>query len=266
MTAAGRTGTRAFAATRDPGAARRRPTLRAGRASSPTSGAGAARVGGSRTTRVRVARRRLRLRLRHGRAIGTGGSGRQSIGVERDPDHLREAARRYPWLTVLEGDAAALPFADGASTRSSCSTSLEHVPDPRAVARRGRRVLRPGGVLVLSVPHRGLLAPARLAERLPGAAPPLPSWQPLEPADETGPAGAPPLHDRGARELLGPRFAIDRIARTGLGLASWSTSGCSSRSRVCCDWRARLPRAAAGALPRVPRRRPRARPVRSATT
>lgn len=50
------------------------------------------------------------------------------------------------------GDAAAIPLADGSVDTVLCTEVLEHVPDPEAVAREIARVLRPGGVALLTSP------------------------------------------------------------------------------------------------------------------
>lgn len=150
---------------------------------------------------------------------GTRRSRRRVIGVERDPDHIHEAARRFPWLTVLEGDASALPVEDASVDAVVMLDVLEHVPEPRVLLAEAHRVLRAGGALVLSVPHRGLLAPLDALNVYPGLQRRFPSWQPLEPADETGPAGHRHFTIDELGELLGDRFVIDRTSRTGVGLA-----------------------------------------------
>lgn len=55
--------------------------------------------------------------------------------------------------TAVVGDAQRLPFADAAFDTVFCSQVLEHVPEPWLVLAEFRRVLKPGGVLILSVPH-----------------------------------------------------------------------------------------------------------------
>jgi hypothetical protein len=49
-------------------------------------------------------------------------------------------------------DAAALAFADNCFDAVVCSEVLEHVPDPRRVLVECHRVLKPGGVLLITVP------------------------------------------------------------------------------------------------------------------
>lgn len=55
-------------------------------------------------------------------------------------------------LAVL-GDAQRLPFGDDAFDTVFCSQVLEHVPEPWLALAEFRRVLKPEGKLILSVPH-----------------------------------------------------------------------------------------------------------------
>ena len=50
------------------------------------------------------------------------------------------------------GDGTALPFVDRSADAVLCTEVMEHVADPVALLSEIRRVLRPGGDLVLSVP------------------------------------------------------------------------------------------------------------------
>jgi SAM-dependent methyltransferase len=49
-------------------------------------------------------------------------------------------------------DVAAVPIADGAVDCIVCTEVLEHIPDPVACVREVRRLLRPGGAFIGSVP------------------------------------------------------------------------------------------------------------------
>jgi len=81
----------------------------------------------------------------------------------------RHQARRYPHLTgvcFLHADACALPFADGAFDLAVGHSFLYLVPDPAGVLREARRLLAPGGALVLMEPRaRGSLAAAAWRSR-----------------------------------------------------------------------------------------------------
>jgi SAM-dependent methyltransferase len=82
------------------------------------------------------------------------------------------------------------------------------------------RVLKPGGYLILSVPHTGLLASLDPLNVYPRLARTRPSWLPLEPADESG-SGFHRHFSNGdmGRMLASQGFRIDRFTRTGLGLS-----------------------------------------------
>lgn len=55
-------------------------------------------------------------------------------------------------LDLVRGDVTALPFAAERFAGAVCGEVLEHVPDDRAAIQELARVLRPGGVLVATVP------------------------------------------------------------------------------------------------------------------
>lgn len=62
------------------------------------------------------------------------------------------AARTLGWV---RGSGLRLPFADDTFDRVICAEVLEHVPDYQTVLDEIRRVLKPGGVLAVSVPRFG---------------------------------------------------------------------------------------------------------------
>jgi SAM-dependent methyltransferase len=148
----------------------------------------------------------------------SGPDGRVIVGVEQDPEHLAIARERYPWLPIIAADATALPVADACADAVLLLDVIEHIARPGRALAEAERVLRPGGVLIVSVPHAGPLQGLDALNRYAALRRRRPSWPPLEPA--TGSAGGIHRHfgaDELAR-LLGPGFRVERVARTGLGL------------------------------------------------
>ncbi len=141
------------------------------------------------------------------------------VGIERDEGHVRHARRCYPWLPLMRADALNLPFVDGSVDAVVMLDIVEHIADPAAVLAEARRVLRPGGCLVVSVPHRGPLTaldPNNVYDALRRR---WPSWPPLESYDESASGTHRHFTVDEVRGLLGPYFAVDRVVRTGTGLS-----------------------------------------------
>ncbi len=75
------------------------------------------------------------------------------VGLDPDAGRLEQAQREVPEAELVEGDAQSLPFADESFDKVLMTEVLEHIPDDRRALAEVRRVLRPGGVLALSVPN-----------------------------------------------------------------------------------------------------------------
>lgn len=75
------------------------------------------------------------------------------IGVDLSPGMLREAYDQARGAGIgacfLHGNAGALPLSDESVDRAMANHMLYHVPDPIEALRELRRVLRPGGRLVI---------------------------------------------------------------------------------------------------------------------
>lgn len=65
----------------------------------------------------------------------------------------------HPALLRSQGNALELPFADATFDRVVAAEVLEHLPGPLVAAREARRVLKPGGRFVATVPWREVLHP-----------------------------------------------------------------------------------------------------------
>ena len=75
------------------------------------------------------------------------------VGVDTDPIRLEQARRAAPAARLERADAARLPFDDRCFDRVLMTEVLEHVDDDLGALRELRRVLRPGGILAVSVPN-----------------------------------------------------------------------------------------------------------------
>ncbi len=77
------------------------------------------------------------------------------VGLEYQPERIDETRAflgENPRLTLVQGDAMALPFADASFDHVVCSEVLEHIPGDAQAMRELARVLKPGGTLVVTVP------------------------------------------------------------------------------------------------------------------
>jgi ubiquinone/menaquinone biosynthesis C-methylase UbiE len=146
--------------------------------------------------------------------IGTGrnlphyGDDVRLTGVELSPAMLEIARARAHELgrevDLRVGDAQALEFGDESFDTVVCTLSLCTIPDDRAAVAEMRRVLRPGGRLLLLEHVRSPLLPVRLGQRL------------LDPLAVRFAA------DHLLREPLGhlraEGFEVDRLERSRLGI------------------------------------------------
>lgn len=74
-------------------------------------------------------------------------AGLRPVGIEHDQDRTADALRQAP---VAVADGAELPFADTSVGLVWCIHVLHHLEEPDRVLREVRRVLRPGGHLILA--------------------------------------------------------------------------------------------------------------------
>jgi SAM-dependent methyltransferase len=138
-------------------------------------------------------------------------------GIDMDPGYVARARRTVPSADIRLGRVDALPWPQEHFDAAVCLDVLEHCPDPPATVAELARVVRPGGVLVVSVPHRGLLEGADslnvYARMRPSGDVPTddPSW-PMSPHHRHFSVAE-------LQSILAPSFAVDTVQRTGLGVA-----------------------------------------------
>jgi len=75
--------------------------------------------------------------------------GCRAVGVDLDPDMLAAARERFPQLDLRSADVTDLPLDDGAATGYRADKVYHMLPDPAAALTEARRVLAPGGRIVL---------------------------------------------------------------------------------------------------------------------
>lgn len=90
-----------------------------------------------------------------------------SLGVDLSARDLATAAQRFAPFAQTDtpsenqqrgfylqrADACQLPFADASIDKLVCSEVLEHLPDYQPVLKEIRRVIKPGGLVAISVPR-----------------------------------------------------------------------------------------------------------------
>jgi len=79
---------------------------------------------------------------------------REVVGVDWLRTSVDLARQRGSRTRVIQGDACALPFADSKFDKIVAQHLIEHFEDTNEVLSEWRRVLRPGGLLVIVTPNR----------------------------------------------------------------------------------------------------------------
>jgi ubiquinone/menaquinone biosynthesis C-methylase UbiE len=91
-----------------------------------------------------------------------------TFGVDHNLKNLAWAKNEFPHAHFLMGNGEGLPFPAEYFNAVMLTEVLEHTHDDRKTLEEIHRVTRPGGVLLLSVPHKGLfgfLDPDNLTNR-----------------------------------------------------------------------------------------------------
>lgn len=143
--------------------------------------------------------------------------GRWVVGIDVSEASIRRATSGPGAARFLIAAGDRLPFMDASFDAVTCLDVLEHVADERTVLAEAHRVLRPGGTLVVSVPHRGPLARYDSINLCPGF------WEMREVAPGRDVSAIPEVHRHYSvaelRQILRPQFCIAGVWRTGIGVA-----------------------------------------------
>jgi len=79
----------------------------------------------------------------------TDATGAETAGIDPSPAMVERAARRVPGAEVREGSAESIPFEDDRFTAALAVSTYHHWADPEAGLAEARRVLVPGGRLLI---------------------------------------------------------------------------------------------------------------------
>ena len=74
------------------------------------------------------------------------------VGVECDQELVDFGRAKFPDLELIQGDIQSLDFPDNSFDVAIATAVIEHVPDPRKAMREAKRILRKGGIFVLTAP------------------------------------------------------------------------------------------------------------------
>lgn len=88
----------------------------------------------------------------YGTAMLAGAGAASVVGVEIDAATVAGARQKYG-LEYVEGDVCELPFGDASFDLVVSFETVEHVEDPARAVSEFKRVLAPGGTLVVSTPN-----------------------------------------------------------------------------------------------------------------
>jgi 2-polyprenyl-3-methyl-5-hydroxy-6-metoxy-1,4-benzoquinol methylase len=92
-------------------------------------------------------------------------------GVDFDGEAIKSAKVKYG-LELRHGSLESVGFPDHSIEALTMSHSIEHVPDPVAVLQEARRIVKPGGRIVVSTPNADSLGHERFADCWLGLDPP----------------------------------------------------------------------------------------------
>ncbi len=142
----------------------------------------------------------------------------QAFGHDLSAPYIGRAMRVAPRATFTCGPADSVPYPNDYFDGILVLDVLEHVPDVDAVAVEIRRVLKPGGKVIVSVPNRGTFAfldSLNVYESWFGPSAPVPTDDPSWPLRRHHRH----FHLAELTAIFGDDFRLQSVRYTGLGLA-----------------------------------------------
>ncbi|GGS52656.1 class I SAM-dependent methyltransferase [Actinokineospora fastidiosa] len=89
------------------------------------------------------------------------GTARRVLALDYDAHTVAHVAKAYPRVAVARGNLAGLPLRDGAVDVVANLQVIEHLWDQEGFLAECRRVLAPGGALLVTTPNRITFSPGR---------------------------------------------------------------------------------------------------------
>lgn len=74
------------------------------------------------------------------------------FGIEYNKELAQFAHKNYPGLVILQGDIQFIDYPDNFFDVAIATAVIEHVPEPAKAISEAKRVLKPGGIIILSTP------------------------------------------------------------------------------------------------------------------